>query len=313
MSSDACRISSSTALDAMISARITQLRQMQTELRTRPVTGSMRAVKKLFYQLVRSTFSRQHHLNAATVDLIETIYREMGRQRSPGSPTETSQTAASTEPCLDLASSGQLQNQAKLNGIRPLDGFNAVYTAPAEMRMPERVALYSLAFGLQPRNVLEIGTFRGGSAAILCGAMDDTGFGQIACVDPTPQVASDLWDRLAHRCRMFEGLSPDILPMVKQEMGAAFDFALIDGSHSYEHLRADIEGTLPVMADEAHLLFHDAHYPGVKRAIDEAVASHRTLTDCGIVSVEPTVLQEGSQTTTWAGLRLLRFQRAKNG
>ena len=69
-----------------------------------------------------------------------------------------------------LASCGQSQDQAKINNIRPLHGFNAVYSAPAELRMPERVALYSLVFGLQPRNCLEIGTFRGGSSAIICGA-----------------------------------------------------------------------------------------------------------------------------------------------
>ena len=40
-----------------------------------------------------------------------------------------------------LASCGQTQDQAKLNNIRVLNGFNTVYTSPAEMRMPERVAL----------------------------------------------------------------------------------------------------------------------------------------------------------------------------
>ena len=53
-------------------------------------------------------------------------------------------------------------------------------------------------------------------------------------------------------------------------------------------------------------MFHDANYDDVKRAIDEAVAIFPTLTDCGKLSVEPTLFQDNGQTVTWAGMRLLR-------
>jgi hypothetical protein len=92
-------------------------------------------------------------------------------------------------------------------------------------------------------------------------------------------------------------------------MGVTFDFALIDGNHTYDCLRRDIPGVLPILSDQAYLLFHDAHYPDVRRAIDEAVDACPELANCGLLSVEPTVLQDNGQTTTWAGLRLLRFQR----
>ena len=206
-------------LEGSIPGRIAQLRQLQSELHSRPLTGSLMALRKPLYKILRSAFSRQHTLNSATVDLIESVYREIERQRpprpaSPALPASPfpapSQQAlppptASAMPGLrifDAAeiatgqvvnSLGNVQDQATLNNVRPLVGFNAVYTAPAELRMPERVALYSLVFGLQPRNVLEIGTFRGGSTAIICGAMDDTGCGQLACVDPTPKVDPQLW------------------------------------------------------------------------------------------------------------------------
>src|SRR3954454_19397242 len=69
----------STAADSSISGRIMQIRQMQAELRTRPVTGTFRALKRVFYKAVRATFARQFNLNAATVDLLEAVYREIGR------------------------------------------------------------------------------------------------------------------------------------------------------------------------------------------------------------------------------------------
>jgi predicted O-methyltransferase YrrM len=309
-----------SAADNSISGRIMQIRQMQSELQTRPVTGSLRWLKRLFYKAVRSAFARQFNLNCATVDLIEAVYRETARvaaelpqQASRSNDRAPVATAANKEITFStgevLASCGQTQDQAELNNIRLLNGFNSVYTSPAEMRMPERVALYSLIFGMQPKNCLEIGTFRGGSSAIICGAMDDTGFGQLACVDPMPKIEPALWSKMSNRCRLFEGPSPDILTQVAEQISAPFDFALIDANHTYDAVRRDIVGVLPYLADQAYLLFHDANYPDVKRALDESVKAFVELSDCGLVSVEPTVLYENGQSITWAGLRLLKYQR----
>ncbi len=301
-----------------------QIRQMQNELRSKPVTGTWQRLRRMLYKILRSTFGRQFDLNSATVDLIEAVYRELecvatrpSSQPSP-SPSHTQavnalspggQREVSFSTGEVLASCGQTQDQAKLNNIRPLNGFNSVYTSPAEMRMPERVALYSLIFGMQPRNCLEIGTFRGGSSAIICGAMDDTGFGQLACVDPNPKVEAALWSQLSNRCRMFEGRSPDVLSEVAKQVNVPFDFALIDANHTYDAVRRDVSGVLPYLADSAYLLFHDANLPDVRRAIDELVAASEELTDCGLMSVEPTVLYQNGESITFAGLRLLKFQR----
>jgi predicted O-methyltransferase YrrM len=282
----------------------------------------MRWLKKLFYKTVLSAFSRQFNVNSATVDLIEAVYNETARiatesqrQASPSNEHASAQSSSTTNRELlfstgeVLASCGQTQDQAKLNKIRVLNGFNTVYTSPAEMRMPERVALYSLIFGMQPRNCLEIGTFRGGSSAIICGAMDDTGFGQLTCIDPMPKIEPALWSKMCNRCRLFEGPSPDILTEVAKQISAPFDFALIDANHTFDAVRRDIVGVLPYLDDQAYILFHDANYPDVKRAIDESVTAFVELSDCGLVSVEPTVLYENGKSTTWAGLRLLKYQR----
>ncbi len=309
-------------INSTIPERIDQIRQLQAELRTQPVTGSARRLKKLFYKMTHSTFSRQFRLNAATVDLIEIVYRKLDLERNQ-LQTQSQQMqdqAAQLMPSEDrtstavlagetLASCGQTQDQAKINNIRPLRGFDFVYSAPAEMRMPERVTLYSLIFGLQPKNCLEVGTFRGGSSAIIYGAMEDTGGGRLACVDPMPKVDPALWAQINSRCSMFTGPSPEILPEVARQVGTPFDFALVDANHEYDYVRRDIDAVLPLLTDEAYVLFHDGHYDGVKRAIDEAVATNAQLIDCGLLSVEPTVLADNGQMTTWAGLRLLRFHR----
>jgi Methyltransferase domain len=315
--------STSTVTNGSIAGRIEQLRRQESELRGRPVTGSLSSVKKLAYKIVHSTFSRQFQHNAATVDLIENLYQQLQRDQQT-LHQQSRQLGARLDrvaPLIEsngvaietgevLASCGQTQDQAKLNNIRPLVGFSAVYTSPAELRMPERVMLYSLIFALQPQNCLEIGTFRGGSTAIICGAMDDTGCGKLACVDPKPQVAPELWSQIKHRCRMFQGASPDILLDVARQTGVEFDIAFIDANHAYDFVRRDIEAVLPLLTSEAYLLFHDAHYPDVRRAVDAAIMETKELSDCGLISVEPTVLHENGQSVRWAGLRLVRYRRS---
>lgn len=286
-----CREDSSTAHESTIGRPNARLRQLEAQQRTQQSAGPMPALKKVFYKIIHATLPRQPRSTSIAVESIDAMDQVTTRQEQ------------------SLASCGQMQDQAELNNIRPLHGFRHVYTSPAEMRMPERVLLYSLVFGLQPKNCLEIGTFRGGSTAIICGAMDDTGFGRLACVDPAPQIDPRLWSQIHTRCQLFEGPSPDILPQVARQTGAAFDFALIDGNHTYDCLRQDIVGVLPILANRANLLFHDALYPDVQKAIDEALVANRQLTDAGLLSVEPTVLHQNGAQVTFAGLRLLKFQR----
>jgi len=186
-----------------------------------------------------------------------------------------------------------------------------------EMLLPERLLLYSTVFGLKPRRALEIGTFRGGSASLICAAMDDNGFGKLVCVDPEPRILPEAEERIRGRATVIAGASPDVLPRAREAAGGAFDFALIDGDHSREGVVRDVEGTLPHLADEAYLLFHDCHYFEVEEAIDAVlVARGGELVDGGVLSTARNPVEgEGStqdgRQVVWGGLRLLRFRRLK--
>src|SRR5262249_16740121 len=162
--------------------------------------------------------------------------------------------------------------------------FDAIYSAPAHQVAQERAVLYALVFGTQPARCLEIGTLKGGSTVIICAALDDIGAGRIACVDPHPQVSPDTWSRVNHRATLIQGMSPDVLPRAAEAVGGAFDFAFIDGDHEREGVIRDIEGVLPLLAPTAHLMLHDAHYFGIREAIDEMLIKHQDcLLDCGMI------------------------------
>lgn len=185
--------------------------------------------------------------------------------------------------------------------------FHVVHTAPAWMPPYERVLLHGLTVGLAPRTVLEIGTFQGGSTLVMCAALDDLGDGRIVCVDPNPRLADETWAAVRHRATIVAKGSPEAVVEARELAGAPFDFALIDGDHAREGVDRDIEATIPVLADDAHVIFHDAHYHEVRDGIDAALERHPgRFDDAGLVSRGNSVDENGVR---WGGLRLLRYRR----
>jgi predicted O-methyltransferase YrrM len=183
-----------------------------------------------------------------------------------------------------------------------------IYDAPALMAPQERVLLYGLVFALNPRRCLEIGTNRGGSAAITVAALDDIGGdGRIVCIDPVRLITDELWDSIRHRARFIQGPSPQALDDVGAD--GPFDFVNIDGLHDYDHAIADARGVLPYLADEAYIVFHDAYYFEVRQAIDQFIAENAgALNDIGVVARSPNPEKERPE-AIWGGVRVLRYQR----
>jgi hypothetical protein len=143
---------------------------------------------------------------------------------------------------------------------------------------------------------------------IMVAALDDLGGGRLACVDPNPNVKPEHWQAIAHRAKMFVALSPAVLPEVVRALGGKLQFALIDGDHTTEGVIRDIDGILPYLEDDAHLLLHDAHFHEVAEGIRVAVERQgNNLVDCGLISTEKT--DDPKNKVVWGGLRLLRFQR----
>ena len=65
--------------------------------------------------------------------------------------------------------------------------------------------------------------------------------------------------------------SADAAKVLVSQYGSVFDMVFIDGDHSYEGCAADIRNYLPLLKRGGLLCGHDYHWPGVKRAVDEAI------------------------------------------
>jgi predicted O-methyltransferase YrrM len=194
--------------------------------------------------------------------------------------------------------------RADLYRLDTPERVGVVFTAPSDMRVDERLFLYSFVRGLKPQRALEIGVARGGSAAIITNAMEDNGGGgRLVGIDPTPDLRIDL-KHLHGRYTLLKEYSPQAIPAARQAAGGPFDFVLIDGLHMYDQVTKDIAGVLPYLADGAYVLFHDAFHYGVATAIREAAEATETLVDCGYLCRTANVFAD--PWTPYNGFRLLR-------
>jgi predicted O-methyltransferase YrrM len=148
---------------------------------------------------------------------------------------------------------------------------------------------------------------------IIAAALDDVGRGKLGCVDPNPDIAPDLWQKICGRGTMIVGGSPEVLGDAAKALGGRFSLVFIDGDHSKPGVMRDIEGVLPWLEDSAYLLFHDVYYREVAEGITAALLVHSDcLTDCGLLSKER-VSDTGNPDILWGGLQLVRFVRSSRG
>lgn len=179
-----------------------------------------------------------------------------------------------------------------------------VFTAPSDMKIEERLYLYSFIRGFQPERALEIGVLSGGSGCIIANAMEDNGKGIIVGVDPEPRM--EIRKAALHgRYHLVTKPSPEGLPQARELAGGPFDFVLVDGLHMYDQVCRDIDGILPHLWDGAYVMFHDAFHYGVNTAVSEAVARNSRLRDCGFPCRTPRMGYDPF--TPYNGVRLLRY------
>src|SRR5262245_54899922 len=103
--------------------------------------------------------------------------------------------------------------------------------APAALAQRERIFLYALVYSLSPSYSLEIGTWKGGSAYIISGALDDvqTG-GQLLCLEPYPERVEVDLEEIQHNVTLHKGSFPGDMPSEfdSRPTRLLFDFCFLD-------------------------------------------------------------------------------------
>lgn len=180
--------------------------------------------------------------------------------------------------------------------------------APASLAQRERIALYSMVYGLAPQACLEIGTFRGGSAFIISGALDDIGLdGRLLCIEPfVDGIDREMIKATAHNTTIHQGYFPTDVPIefCGQGTEGLFEFCFYDGDHTYEGVRDHLIVLPRWMKPGSFVLCHDGYNAYQARGIREAV-QHGGYVDCGMITRCVNDIADPEQ--VYGGMRLLKI------
>lgn len=155
-------------------------------------------------------------------------------------------------------------------------------TGPAtgNASVEEAACLYTLAKPFAGGRGLEIGTHFGWTAAHLLAAGLRLDCVDTAFDDPTRIAAvSQALDSVpcAGTYRLWAGASPGILAKVRAADPDPFAFAFIDGNHDGDAPAEDARAVIPLMAEDACVVFHDMTSPHVAAGLEAcARAGFRT-------------------------------------
>jgi hypothetical protein len=222
----------------------------------------------------------------------------MKNDHLPLSPTNGLKVFHSDDPDPEKAGQG-LGTAPFLNHLFPVEYLRYWQMSPAE-----QIGLIYLLQQLQPKVAIEIGTRFGGSLQVLAKYCE-----QVYSLDIDPEVPV----RLAGQYQNVEyliGPSTQTLPALLKKMSAGkaeLAFVLVDGDHSAEGVRADINALLqfqPVVP--LYIVMHDSFNPECRsglRAAAWAECSHVHLVELDFVGgiINPSPAFRGQ---LWGGLAL---------
>jgi hypothetical protein len=136
------------------------------------------------------------------------------------------------------------------------------------MSPSEKVALIFLLSYLRPKVAIEIGTKYGGSLQALTQFCD-----RVYSIDVDPDVRSRLEGKFPN-VEYLIGPSDQILPPLIQHLGsqgAELSFALVDGDHSAEGVRKDIDNLLRFRPTvPLYIVMHDSFNPQCRLGLKQA-------------------------------------------
>jgi hypothetical protein len=130
-----------------------------------------------------------------------------------------------------------------------------------QMTIGERAALEGILSQIKPRLALEIGTANAGSLKRIAAHSQE-----VHSFDMELPPGADDFDNVRfHTGNSHELLRPWLDEVVRG--GRRIDFALVDGDHTAEGVRADVRDILDSGALEGVMVLHDAMNPEVRRGI----------------------------------------------
>lgn len=136
---------------------------------------------------------------------------------------------------------------------------------------------HALVLLLQPRMVLETGTFKGYSTACIASALATLGGDRrVITIDPAPQdgqvwAGTSLESVVTLRRQMSQDALPDLI-----RAGTRFDMLVLDSDHHYDTIMTELLCYEPLLKVGGTILFHDSlFFDGVGAAVQQVLSNPR--------------------------------------
>lgn len=131
-----------------------------------------------------------------------------------------------------------------------------------EMAYSERLALEGLVSSIKPRVAVEIGSAQGGSLARTAIHSE-----QVHSFDINPVPDASAYPNVVfHHGDSHKLLAPWLATV--REAGQRINYALVDGDHSADGARQDLQDLLGAGVMDGMILVHDTHNPEVRRGVE---------------------------------------------
>jgi Methyltransferase domain len=135
------------------------------------------------------------------------------------------------------------------------------------MHLNERAAMEGLLCAIRPKLAVEVGTESGGSLARIVAHSDEVHSFDLVRTPEARAIEG------ADKVTFHEGDSHELLPRVLREFAdddRNVDFAMIDGDHTADGVRRDVQDVLSSNAvRRSVVLLHDTMNPEVRRGLEE--------------------------------------------
>ena len=137
-----------------------------------------------------------------------------------------------------------------------------------QMTRCEKYAFNALLEHIKPEVAIEIGTYKGGSLQIISKHAQ-----KVYSIDISDEYKADLQDKFDNVDFSY-GDSKELIPKTFKRIadsGKKVEFVLIDGDHTTEGVKSDIESVLQYRPEsDMYIVFHDSFHPKSRKGIVKA-------------------------------------------
>lgn len=202
------------------------------------------------------------------------------------------------------------ETQTQMGGLDGVRAPGIFESSPWQMSFGERAALEAVLTQLKPKLSIEIGTAEGGSLARIAAHSNEVHSFDLVEAQPAARELENVTFHTGDN----HVLLPELLKQLEAE-GRNVDFALVDGDHSSEGVKRDMEDLLDSPAvGNTTIIMHDSANEVVRaglEAVDYASYEKAKYVDldffAGYVFRRPDILDE-----LWGGLALVVVDAASS-